>query len=875
MTGATAVHPAPARTLPLALLYAGSGATSLAFEVLWARMLSMQFGISIFGVVVTVAAFMGGLGLGSLLGMRWRRRWPRPLHVFALLEGGIAAYALLLPSLLALTERGLDTIAPGVGLAGWYLLQGSGLLLLILAPATAMGFGFPLVLRAIDAGPRTLGRIYGANACGAAVGALLPLWLLPEYGWGSAVQTVAVFGLLVALGALWLGGRVGTADGAYLPAAVTPGGIPRATLLVYGALGAAAIMLEVGWSRLFGMVLMRTEYVLGVILAVYLAGIGGGSLFAHRLSDRRWFALLPLIAGAAALASLAVVPLVSTWVETQTFATLGSALISEAALLAALTLPVTLALGAWLPLLATRYGTRPQQGAVLYGANSVGAALGALLAGFVLIPALGTALTVAVAGLLLFVCGMYWSFHRRAWLALLPLLAAAWPLAGFPPVSAMLPATYAGSRDLYRYEDAVSITHVVEQADGQRVLLTDLQRMDASSEPAAVELQKNQTRLALLLHPAPRSVLFLGLGTGISAAGSLAYPGIERTAVELSQGSIVAAQHWFAPVNHGISEEMSVVRDDVRRFLRVSGQHYDVIIGDVFHPDLAGRSALLSVQQFELARARLNPGGVFVQWLALNQFDLETLRIVLRTFRHVFPGGVLFMDGFRIALVGFEGESAPSMRRPAGDPGTDPTNDATGGEGFWTWQGRYWGKIPASEGPLQDEWRPVIEYRLPHARYRVEPDLVGLLEWLLLRRPAVEQAAVELSIPAEDFPAMERAYIATDLGLRSWLAALRGADAESIRLIRYAYQANARDRWVSYSLADDMYESLSQSSLAGDERRRALLTILGGRPDHSEVLRGRWRLERDAGDPLAAGSYLARLRTVSPLDRDVVTQAGE
>ncbi|MGE0370442.1 MAG: spermidine synthase [Gammaproteobacteria bacterium] len=875
MTDADARRSDTVRTLPLALLYAGSGVTSLAFEVLWARMLSQQFGISIFGVVVTIAAFMGGLGLGSLLGMRWRERWKRPLQVFALLEGGIALYALILPWLLALTENRLDTIAPDVGLAGWYLLQGGALLLLILAPATAMGLGFPLVLRAVRAETNSLGRIYGANACGAAAGALLPLWLLPAYGWGNAVHIVAAVGLSVALGALALSRRVGATDPLHPPAAATAHAIPRASLLIYGGLGAAAIMLEVGWTRLFGMVLMRTEYVLAVILAVYLCGIGLGSLFARHMSGRRWFTVLPLAAGLFTLASLGLLPRLSAWLETYTFGSLGSALLGEAALLAMFTLPVTLALGAWLPLLNARFGADHQQGALLYGVNSVGAALGALSAGFILIPAVGSSMTVVIAGLLLFLCGMAWSVHRPAWLALLPLLGLAWLLGEFPPVREMLPGSYAAGRDLYRYEDAVNITHVVEQADGQRVLLTDLQRMDASSEPAAVELQKNQARLPLLLHPAPGSVLFLGLGTGISAAGSLPYPALERTAVELSRGAIVAARTWFAPVNHGISEGMTVVRDDVRRFLRVSGRSYDVIIGDVFHPDLAGRSALLSVQQFELARARLNRGGVFVQWLALNQFDLESLRIVFRTFRHVFPGGVLFMDGFRIALVGFEGESVPTVRRSGVDPGADPADDPTGGEGFWTWQGRYWGRIPASEGPLQDEWRPVIEYRLPHARYRAEPELVGLLEWLLTRRPAVEQAAAELGIPAEDFTALERAYIATDLGLRSWVAALRGADTESIRLIRYAYQANTRDRWVSYSLADDMYESLSQSSLAGDEQRRALITILAVRPDHSEALRALWRLERDAGDPSAAGSYLARLRAVSPLDREVVTQAGE
>jgi spermidine synthase len=320
---------------------------------------------------------------------------------------------------------------------------------------------------------------------------------------------------------------------------------------------------------------------------------------------------------------------------------------------------------------------------------------------------------------------------------------------------------------------------------------------------------------------------------------------------------------------------MDIVRDDIRRFLRASARGYDVIVGDVFHPDLAGRSTLLSVQQFELARARLNKDGVFVQWLALNQFDLESLRIVLRSFRQVFPESALFMDGFRLALVGFEAGFDPAARLDAVRARLPAAEDAvTGGEGFWTWLGRYWGRIPATDGPLQDEWRPVLEFRLPYARYHSTPDLAQLLDWLLAQRPEVRVAAQELGITETDYPALERSYIAADLGLRSWLAALRGADAEAIRLIRYAYQANPRDRWVSYSLADDMYASLAQSSAVGPERRRALLAILAVRPDHGEALRALWQLEQAAGDEAAAKAYLARLAAVSPFDRDVA-QAGK
>jgi hypothetical protein len=169
----------------------------------------------------------------------------------------------------------------------------------------------------------------------------------------------------------------------------------------------------------------------------------------------------------------------------------------------------------------------------------------------------------------------------------------------------------------------------------------------------------------------------------------------------------------------------------------------------------------------------------------------------------------------------------------------------------------------------------VIEYRLPHERYRTEPVLVDVLQWLLERRPAVEQAAAELGVTAGDFSALERPYIAADLGLRGWLATLRGQDAEAIRLIRYAYQANPRDRWISYSLADEMYAALSRSSASVEERRRALQAILGIRSDHAEALRALWRIEALAGNQALAGAYRDRLHAVSPFDRDLAAGLAE
>lgn len=865
----------------LILLYFISGLVSLAYEVLWARMLGLQFGVSIFGVVVTVAAFMAGLGMGSLLGARWARRIQAPLAVFAMLEAGVAFYALGMPWLQQVLDDWLGGVATQAPLSAWYALQGGAALVLLFVPALAMGAGFPLVLKAAGqmASGRgaCLGRIYGFNALGGVVGALLPLLLLPWLGWVSAIRVVAGIGLGVAVAAFWLSSRVpeGNVAGMGEGDSVRPVRLSFLTLAAYAGVGAAALMLQVGWSRLFGMILLRTEYVLAVLLAVFLAGIGLGSIVARRMRGGHWFSVLPVLAGGFSLLGLWWVPRLAEWVEQAHFSSLVDALWWQGLAIVLLTLPVTLVLGAWLPLLNTRLGGHHGTGAWLYGANSLGAALGAGLAGFVLIPWLGTPATLCLAALMLFVCGMTWVEVRWPWavLAGLAMLAGAGRLYELPKVSVLLPAAQAGSQDIYVREDAISITHVVERLDGQRLLLADLQRMDASSDPTAVEAQKNQARLPLLLHPDPRSVLFLGLGTGISAAGSLPFTQLSRKGVELSQGAIEAAGEWFAPVNQGVMSGLNVVRDDARRFLRADGGHYDVIIGDLFHPDLVGHSALLSVQQFQRARERLTANGLFVQWLALNQFDAGSLDVILRSFRSVFPGAVVFMDGFRLALVGPKGafQGAPAVMANVGRQAPAEQAAVTGGEGGWTWLGRYWGSIPPSKGVMQDEWAPQIEYRLPLARYRDQFNLGVLLERLLGQRPALAQAAADLHVPLQAMSEFERAYAASFLAARSWIAVLRGEQGgEAQRLMRLAYQANPHDRWIGFDLADQMMATLPQAIKRGMDKRQALQAILQIRPDHAEALRALSRVEKMAGNEALAVFYQSRLKAVSPLGRDVL-----
>jgi spermidine synthase len=851
-----------------------SGLTALAYEVLWVRMLALQFGVSIFGVVVTVSSFMAGLGIGSVVGLHWSRRIVAPLKWFAGFELCVALLALTTPWLLLALESWLAAVAAQTSLPAWYLVQFALVGVLLFVPAFCMGAGFPMMLKALGDAPQTLARAYGVNTLGAALGALLPLWLLSQLGWLSSMQTIALGGVLVAGLTFYLSLRL--EDNMRVMQSFSSGGIASAmpnipTLVAYSGIGAAALMLEVAWTRLFGMIMLRTEYVLALVLAMYLIGVGLGSLLSRFMRGEIWYSMLPVALSVFVITGLWLVPHLLTVIDYDSADSLLSVSLRQVVILTALTLPVTVLLGAWLPLLNRLYGHSHISGAWLYGANSVGAAGGALLAGFVLTPLVGSAATIVIAAIVLLALGLTWSRFRFVWVSL-PLMAiAAYPVSTMVPVAQLLPGLYSNTNELYSHEDAVSITHVIEQPNGQRLLLADLQRMDASSDPTSVEVQKNQVRLPLLLHPEPKSLLLLGLGTGISAAGSLAYPQLERTAVELSQGAINAAQDWFAPVNNHVMQRLHVVRDDARHYLMANRQQYDVIVGDLFHPDLVGRSALLSVQQFARAKQRLSADGVFVQWLALNQFTVDAFDIVLRSFQREFPQAMVFVDAFRVALVGRK----PGATTPLSVAVMDnlhrldeaQRHSATGGEGAWTWLGRYWGMLPMAKGPVQDEWAPRIEYDLPQARYSGQLDLAVMLDYMLQIRAPLDVAMSQLQVRPENEQRFQDAYEATQLAHKSWLAFLTGQADKAEKMLQLAYQTNPQDRWIGFAIADGALASLDASHNKKYDEWQVLQSVLKVRPDHPEALLRLWRLAQARDDAEQAATYRARFAAIDPLSK--------
>jgi spermidine synthase len=150
--------------------------------------------------------------------------------------------------------------------------------------------------------------------------------------------------------------------------------------------------------------------------------------------------------------------------------------------------------------------------------------------------------------------------------------------------------------------------------------------------------------MPLLLANGARRVLFLGVGTGGTVGCTRHYPLDSVDAVEISP-EVVDVLHHFSATNEGV-EHLDFVRihkADARRFVRASRDRYDLIIGDLFHPGRDGAGMLFTIEHFETLRDHVAPGGIVAQWLSLEQYDKESLRLVVRTFLEVFPNTHAFL----------------------------------------------------------------------------------------------------------------------------------------------------------------------------------------------------------------------------------------
>ena len=688
---------------PFLLLFALSGAAALVYEVVWTRLLTLQIGHGLAAASTVLAAFMGGLAVGAAVGGRIGQRLDprRALRTYAVLEAGIALVAILLPLVLTALRPALAALYDnGNGGVLFTAVRFVSSLILLSLPAAAMGATFPLasrwIVRSAALVPDDAGRLYAANTFGAAAGALVTGFvLLPAVGLAGATAFGVVLNLVAAGGAWWLTSGV-PAEPALPPppprqtrAGKTkspphkPLGRPWLAAAALGVTGLASLTLQVVWTRLLASMLGPTTYAFSAIVAVFILGIAGGSFAGARLSRRvrrpeAALGLVIVLSAALALAAattvdtvlLAIAHLVATPGVTFT-----QVLMREGVFTLGILLPMALAFGAAFPL-ALAVASRDESSMVadlglVYSVNTAGAITGALGAGFLLVPWLGLYDTIRLIGAVLALAGAGLALATRPRPAWLPLVlgalvaGAAWVVPEWDPrllssgaykyASAvrgpdLQTALTAG--ELRYYKEGSTATVAVRSLTGRTSLSID-GKVDAS-DGADMLTQRMLAHVPLLLHPAPRQVAILGLGSGVTLGSALTH-GLEGAVVLEISPEVVAASHHFDHVNHKPLEDprTRLVVGDGRTHLLLADETYDVIVSEPSNPWMAGIASLFTREFFQIAKARLAPGGVLCQWAHTYDISDADLRSIVATFLSVFPDGTLWVVGEAdVLLVG-------------------------------------------------------------------------------------------------------------------------------------------------------------------------------------------------------------------------------
>jgi predicted membrane-bound spermidine synthase len=659
-----------------AVLFFLSGAASLVDQVAWQRLLGLHSGMGLYSSAVITAAFLGGLGLGSLLGARLSagRDAGAALRAFAAVELGVAAFAALSPSLYYdwLYPRAVRLASPSPAGALSHFAA-------LLPPTALMGASLPLLVRAVvrdvPSAARAIGRLYAVNTLGAAAGALAAPWILiPRLGLRGALWAAACASLAAALGAIALArglagdeaGRTRTAPP--MPAEPARREPPRALeaagsrpfglwLALYALSGFLALALEIVWFRVVDVAVKSTAFTFGSVLAGYLFGLGVGCLLASSRVERirrplRAFLLCQcaaLCAAALGVTALVRLPaglpplrgLSSYWAQYEFFA-IGHAWDASRALLLYGLLPAllfgvpTLLMGFSFPVLQRAVQddvpSAGRKAGLLQAANVAGCVAGSLLVGLGALSWLGTSgtLRALVAASLVF-AAIGSAVYGRSFLGPgLALATAAIALPGAEPLWRRLHGLVDPQKRALFEEDATGVVAIT--AEGGGAWRVTIEGKGQSWIPYGNE-HTLLGALPVLMHPAPRRVALIGLGSGDTAWAAACRTLTERVTVfEVARPLPRILERLLElqdnPELRGLLEDprVAIQLSDGRHALELDAA-YDVIESDVTWPEAALSGNLYSIEFFSLAARRLRPGGLMCAWVPSERARATFLRV--------------------------------------------------------------------------------------------------------------------------------------------------------------------------------------------------------------------------------------------------------
>jgi spermidine synthase len=669
---------------------------------------------------LVVAIFMLGLGSGGFLAGRWAdsrygdapdsvlRSYGYTELLIALLGLGVS---LVLPSAGALAARSSSYVIDQSGWfvlsAGSYVTRGVAALILLGPPALLMGATLTLLVRhlvrhevAAESGWK-IALLYGVNTAGAAAGAFLTDFaLVPAIGLQMTQFVAVALNVVAGAGAIALSRtyvvtrsyvvsglsrtRSGPPEGGHHVQGPRVGGTEAVfwTSLALALSGFAAMGLEILWLRHFTLLLGGFRAVFSLVLTIVLAGIGAGAYVGGSVGRRVVSPERALMIGQTLFVILVLAGLAANSFDAISAARgagLSELWFNARPMLLEIGLPALL-MGAVFPLAnAVVQHADPAVGSragILYLANTAGAVLGSLAAGYLLLPRFGvqgtatvlvfaSGLTLAPLYLAASAAGTRGRTTATAIVALVVVGVAidAWlRLPEHYLVQRSLPAVASPERLLAVREGLTETLAITEIPGRGRSLLTNGHSM-SSTAPLDQRYMRALVHIPLLsmeAPTAPRRVLVIGFGVGNSTQAATLYSSVQCVDVADVSRQILEHANYFRAANGDVlrNPRVHVFVNDGRQHLSMQPEgSYDLITLEPPPIAQAGSGALYSREFYSLARTRLKPGGYLSQWLPAYQVPPETSLAMARAFIDVFPHAVL-LSGMQaeLLLIGTTGD---------------------------------------------------------------------------------------------------------------------------------------------------------------------------------------------------------------------------
>jgi spermidine synthase len=670
-------------TILLAVFFL-SGATALAYQIIWIRLFGLVFGGTVVSMSVVVAAFMAGLALGSRVFGAYAERISNRVRLYGYLELALGALALAV----FFGIRGLSAIiyslpeGMNADSAGGVLVRIVLSFAMLIAPTMIMGGTFPVLVRAVTGENRHIIRntslLYAFNTMGAMTGALLIGFVLIRY-LGLTVSVVSAVLVNCALGtvALLVSPRFeSTPDRGNATGAEEKRGSPRGRRFVAAltVTGFAGLALEMVWMRMLLLVINNTIYLYTLVITGVLFGLGLGGLLMPVLIPRksrneRTFGIILALTAVTALAGFLLFPETTaagfgsfafyrTWIRMSLLSAVLFLLLGFApSFLMGMSLPVGVGLYA-----GEVRGLSRKVG-VIFAFNTVGSLLGSLLPTFVLVSLIGMKGTLLLCAALLAAAGFPFLLRDRS-----PLKSMAPAVLGLVLVvlfgaSALLEVPRSllerlllpGESIEYLKEGPSSTVWVSRSANGQRKIWINNLWVSSTSSDGTHSLLAHYP---LLFHRDPKKIAGIAFGTGQTFGVCLLYPIDRIDCVEIDPTVIEACRGRFTKENHGILEspKARIIIDDGRFFLGGTREKYDIITVEPLQPYTRGTVNLYSSEFYRACRRALLPGGIVAQWLPVYNSGVKDTWSLIRTFAESFQYVHFFLSGSDGILIGSDEE---------------------------------------------------------------------------------------------------------------------------------------------------------------------------------------------------------------------------